>query len=142
MIKLSSALQLSIMTEAEKAYPDECCGIILGKLEFDGSKSAESLITVDNARENSQRYHRFEITAEDIKDAEQKARKQGKDLIAFYHSHPDHPAVPSDYDREHALPFYSYIIVSVEKGKAIQLTSWELTEDRIEFRKEEVKNGG
>jgi len=63
--------------------------------------------------------------------AEQAARAMKLDVIGFYHSHPDHPAAPSDYDREHALPLYSYVIVSVLRGKAEDLTSWELTANRV-----------
>jgi proteasome lid subunit RPN8/RPN11 len=70
--------------------------------------------------------------------AELAARKEGRDVLGFYHSHPDHPAEPSDFDREHALPFYSYIIVSVEKGRAVNLRSWELAPDRAKFLEEEL----
>jgi proteasome lid subunit RPN8/RPN11 len=70
--------------------------------------------------------------------AELAARKEGRDVLGFYHSHPDHPAEPSDFDREHALPFYSYIIVSVDKGKAGNFRSWELTPGRDKFLEEEI----
>ncbi|MCL2267264.1 MAG: M67 family metallopeptidase, partial [Treponema sp.] len=89
-------------------------------------------------------YHRFLITPEEMLKAEKTARIRKQDVIGFYHSHPDHPAVPSDYDKEHALPFYSYIIVSVNKDKDRQLpvseelTSWELTADRKKFESENI----
>jgi len=70
--------------------------------------------------------------------AEQTARKRKQDVIGFYHSHPDHPAMPSDYDKEHALSFYSYVIVSVMQGKSRELTSWELTADRKNFESENI----
>jgi proteasome lid subunit RPN8/RPN11 len=74
--------------------------------------------------------------------AELAARKRGWEVLGFYHSHPDHPARPSDYDREYALPFYSYVIVAVERGKAAELTSWELAADRGQFNVEVVAKCG
>jgi proteasome lid subunit RPN8/RPN11 len=74
--------------------------------------------------------------------AELEARKRKLEVLGFYHSHPDHPARPSDYDREFALPFYSYIITAVDKGKAGDFTSWELTTNREQFLPEEIKIEG
>jgi proteasome lid subunit RPN8/RPN11 len=70
--------------------------------------------------------------------AELEAREQKKDILGFYHSHPDHPSRPSEFDRENALPFYSYIITAVEQGRAAAISSWELTADRREFKQEEI----
>ncbi|GHU87120.1 hypothetical protein FACS1894202_00720 [Clostridia bacterium] len=118
-----------IRREGENAYPNECCGFI-----FDNGE----LLPVVNAREASERYHRFVITAEDFMRAELEARRRKLDITGIYHSHPDHPAKPSDYDREHALPFYSYVIVSVENGAAGDVTSWKLSDDRQSFLQEEI----
>jgi proteasome lid subunit RPN8/RPN11 len=109
-------------------------------MDDSGKKQASGIIPIENAREAEEQYHRFRIEAEDLMKAELAARKQGWDVLGFYHSHPDHPAWPSDYDREYALPFYSYVIVSVERGKAAELTSWELAADRGEFNGEMVAN--
>ncbi|MDR3342653.1 MAG: M67 family metallopeptidase [Treponema sp.] len=137
MIVLPGVWEDAIRQEGERAYPNECCGILLGRIRDDG-KSAEGIIPIHNAREAEEQYHRFRIDSEDLMRAEMEARKQNRDVLGFYHSHPDHPARPSDYDKDHALPFYSYIIVAVERGKAAELTSWELTPNRAQFLEEKV----
>jgi proteasome lid subunit RPN8/RPN11 len=138
MLKLSSEPEKKIREDGEAAYPNECCGVLIGEVDNAGVKTVRSTLTIDNAREDGEQYHRFLITPEDMMKAEQTARANKLDVIGFYHSHPDHPSAPSGYDKDHALPFYSYVIVSVDKGKAQVLTSWELTDDRSDFVKEKV----
>jgi len=138
MLRLSSGLEKNIRTDGETAYPNECCGVLIGEIDNDGVKTVKRTLTIDNAREDGEQYHRFLITPEDMMKAEQAARAVKLDVIGFYHSHPDHPSAPSGYDKDHALPFYSYVIVSVDKGKAQVLTSWELTDDRTDFLQEEI----
>jgi proteasome lid subunit RPN8/RPN11 len=143
MIELGPELEKAIRAEAERAYPNECCGILLGALETaaepgSGRRRLERIIPIENSREEAEQYHRFEIQSEDLMRAEHAARKEGRDVLGFYHSHPDHPAEPSDFDREHALPFYSYIIVSVDRGKAGNFSSWELALDRDKFLEEQI----
>ncbi|MDR3147945.1 MAG: M67 family metallopeptidase [Treponema sp.] len=138
MIELGADLARAIRAEGEKAYPNECCGFVLGTLPETGGRKAEALIPADNAREAGEQYHRFKIEPEDFLKAEAEARARNLDIIGFYHSHPDHPARPSDYDREQALPFYSCLIVAVERGRAGALTSWELAADRAAFTEEEI----
>jgi len=138
MLRLSSALERNIKTHGETAYPNECCGVLIGDIDNAGGKTVRRLLTIDNAREDGEQYHRFLITPEDMLRADQTARAMKFDVIGFYHSHPDHPSAPSDYDKDHALPFYSYVIVSVDKGKARILTSWELKDDRTDFIQEEI----
>jgi proteasome lid subunit RPN8/RPN11 len=129
-------LKLAINAEGEGAYPDECCGAILGRVGESGEKSADEIMPVLNAREEGERHHRFVIEPDDFMRVERAARGHGLDVVGFYHSHPDHPASPSDYDCEHALPFYSYVILAVGGGKAGELTSWELSADRACFIRE------
>jgi proteasome lid subunit RPN8/RPN11 len=138
MLEINAELRKIIMDEGEKAYPRECCGFVLGRLLEEGTRKTEVLIPIDNAREAEEQYHRFSIEPEDFMKAEKEARVLGMDIIGFYHSHPDHPARPSDYDREQALPCYSYLIVSVGRGKAEVLTSWELAADRSAFTEEKI----
>jgi proteasome lid subunit RPN8/RPN11 len=138
MLKLSSELKKDIRINGETAYPNECCGIILGEIKDNGTKNAMRTVAVNNSGEDSEQYHRFLITPEDMFRAQQTARAAKLEVIGFYHSHPDHPSSPSDYDKEHALPFYSYVIVSVDKGNAQVLTSWELTDDRSNFLQENI----
>jgi proteasome lid subunit RPN8/RPN11 len=141
MITLPAQWQDAIRAEGEKAYPHECCGVLLGAIYDDDSRMVENIIPINNAREREEQYHRFKIEPEDLMRAQKEARAQNREVLGFYHSHPDHPARPSEYDRNNAFPFYSYIIVSVEKSKAAALTSWRLTDDRKNFLKEEIDYG-
>ena len=135
MLKLTRQIEEAIRKAGADAYPNECCGILLGKDEGD-EHVVTSLRPIENARESDERYHRFLITAEEMMQAELEARRLGLDIVGFYHSHPDHPARPSDYDREHALPFYSYIILRVAEGRPEQMTSWRLQLSREAFDSE------
>jgi len=137
MLVLSPQEEKSIRTAGENAYPNECCGVMIGEIDKAGVKTVKSVQAIENSWEDGEQYHRFLITPEDIMRAEQTARSMKLDVVGFYHSHPDCEAVPSEYDKDHALPFYSYIIVSVKKGKAEDLNSWELTLNRAEFLREE-----
>jgi proteasome lid subunit RPN8/RPN11 len=125
-----------IRAEAEKTYPDECCGFLLGETAADGARWMTEALPSPNTRADGEKYHRFRIEAEEFMRAELEARRRGRDILGIYHSHPDHPAVPSDYDREQALPFYSYVIVAVAKGRAGAMNSWELRSDRTGFEAE------
>ncbi|MDR2825505.1 MAG: M67 family metallopeptidase [Deltaproteobacteria bacterium] len=140
MIYLPPSMQTAIRAEGEASYPGECCGFILGK-EDSGAKEADSriaelILPMVNAREPDKQRRRFRIEPDDFMRADKEATAKGLDIIGFYHSHPDHPAIPSPYDLEHALPFYSYVIVAVDSGKAEALTSWVLSLDRVEFNQE------
>ncbi|MBQ9446383.1 MAG: M67 family metallopeptidase [Victivallales bacterium] len=135
MLKLTKQIEEEIRQAGEKAYPNECCGIMFGSEEGD-DHVVKSLKPIDNARESDEQYHRFLITAEDMMQAELEVRKQRLEIVGFYHSHPDHPSKPSDYDRDHALPFYSYIILRVAEGKADLMTSWRLQLSREAFDSE------
>lgn len=124
MIRISEELLNEIKREGEYHYPDECCGFIVGKMEGSGEKTAEEIRRVVNA--SGERYHRFEIPAEEMMRAERETRRRKKDIIGFYHSHPDCEAVPSEFDRAHAMAVYSYMITSVQKQNAKDIRSWEL----------------
>jgi len=141
MLILTRESETVIRGDAKKAYPNECCGALMGIVDDSGSKTVKQTRAIINAQAGEEQYHRFLITPEDMMDAETAARKLGLDVIGFYHSHPDDRAVPSQFDKDHALPFYSYIIVSVLKGEDKDLKSWELTPDRTEFLPEEIKEG-
>ena len=138
MIRLTSQLEEEIRAAGTTAYPNECCGIMLGHDEGD-VHVVQALRPIANARESGEQYHRFLITAEDMMQAELEACRLGLEIIGFYHSHPDHPARPSDYDREHALPFYSYIILRVAEGSPELMTSWLLRTSREAFDSEPIE---
>ena len=142
MIRISKESLYKIDRHGEKTYPEECCGIMLGS--NDGKNQVvEDVVGLENEQgENRQR--RFFVTPEQYIKAEKIAAERNLDLIGFYHSHPDHPARPSEFDREHALPWFVYVIVSVMEQKAKNITAWTLNDSRrfepVDLKIEETTN--
>ncbi|MCW9708010.1 M67 family metallopeptidase [Fodinibius salsisoli] len=128
---------LSIINEhAEADYPNECCGFFYG-LADGGQRQVRVIQKVKNAKEGDQR-RRFQIDPQDYQKAEKYAIDNDLDLLGVYHSHPDHPAKPSEHDRKVAMPYFSYIIVSVQDGKAVTVRSWRLNESQ-QFDEEPIE---
>jgi len=135
---LSSDILTAIQAGGVVAYPEEGAGLLLG--QDDGERRvALAILSLENAREDSARHNRYLIEPRDMLRGEQEAMRQGLDVIGVYHSHPDHPNQPSEFDREWALPWYSYVITSIRKGHADGSRSWRLSEDRAAFIEEEIK---
>jgi proteasome lid subunit RPN8/RPN11 len=130
----------AIVLHAEADYPYECCGILLGRFLSDG-KQILDVVPISNARTDEAKRTRFLIEPHEYLLGEKKARERELDIIGFYHSHPDHSAIPSEYDRLHAWPLYSYIIVSVKEGSSSEMFSWQLQEDRERFFPELIIEG-
>ncbi len=137
MLLLRKDLEQEIRDHGARDYPHECCGAMLGTDLDDAGREVRALFPLINRRDDSPR-NRFSITPEDFRAAERAAAESGLDLLGWYHSHPDHPARPSEFDREHAWPWYSYVIVSVDAGVPKDLTSWQLQDDRSKFDPEVV----
>jgi proteasome lid subunit RPN8/RPN11 len=147
---ISGQLAEKIRTHGAETYPHECCGALLGRDsgEVAGSDPAKypvapereilALYPLVNRRDDSPR-NRFSVTSEDVMAAEKAARAKDMDVVGWYHSHPDHPARPSRFDRDHAWPWYSYIIVSVQNGAPQEMTSWRLNDDRQKFSLEGIE---
>ena len=145
---ISGHLAQKIRAHGAETYPHECCGALLGRdastvLESDRrtgipAREIRQLFPLVNRRDDSPR-NRFSVSAQDVLEAEKAAREQGLEVVGWYHSHPDHPAQPSQYDRDHAWPWYSYIIVSVQNGVPQDMTSWRLNDDRAEFSPEGIE---
>ena len=131
----------AILRHGESDYPHECCGLLIGTFDPDGRKAALEILPIANSREDAAKRNRFLITPEDLMRGEKYARASRRDIVGFYHSHPDHPAVPSQFDLDHAWPVYSYIIVSVREGRAQELLSYELRADRSRFDAEDLLKG-
>jgi proteasome lid subunit RPN8/RPN11 len=131
----------AIHAHGERDYPYECCGLLIGRFLENGSKEVLEIYPISNAREEEAKRNRFLIRPEELLAGERAARKKGFDVVGFYHSHPDEPAVPSGYDLDHAWPIYSYIVVSVQQGSARDLRSWEMESDRSKFNPEEILKG-
>jgi len=138
LIALSEQHLSEIRAHGERDYPFECCGLLLGSFKENGHKSVVETYPISNAREEEAKRNRFLIQPEELLEGEGYAREKGMDVIGFYHSHPDSPAVPSQYDLDHAWPTYSYIIVSVISERAKDLWSWEMEADRSRFNTEEI----
>jgi len=134
---IPAALARQIEAEGSSIYPNECCGIMIGRDEG-GQRIVERLEPVANDFEEGEQYHRFLITPKNLMDAEKSAGAAGKLVLGFYHSHPDHPARPSEYDREHAWPFYSYVIVAITKREPTDMTSWVLDEVTETFKRQDI----
>ncbi|HEX2224373.1 MAG TPA: M67 family metallopeptidase [Thermoanaerobaculia bacterium] len=130
---------LTISRHAAMSYPEECCGVLIGRSSADGT-FVERVLSVGNERQDS-RHNRFLINPETVLAAHKEARALGLDIVGYYHSHPDHPAQPSEFDREHAWPGLSYLIVSVQGGKVAEARSWRLSDDRDRYEEEKVEQG-
>jgi len=138
VIVLSEGHRDEIAAHGERDYPHECCGLLLGSFADDGGKVISEVYPISNAREEQAKRNRFLIRPEELMRGERYAQAKGLEVVGFYHSHPDHPAVPSQYDLEHAWPIYSYIVVSIANGAAADLRSWEMATDRSRFAEEEI----
>jgi proteasome lid subunit RPN8/RPN11 len=137
MLRLDEQLVLDIKAHAVHDYPHECGGMLIGKF---GDDRKEVFVTfpIENAREDS-RNNRILLLPKDVLRAEKYAREYKLDVVGYYHSHPNAPAVPSQYDLDHALPVWSYVIASVIDGAAADVRSWEMREDRSQFDEEEIE---
>ena len=135
-IIISRTVLNAVKEHAQQVYPEECCGFIFGRRRIKDVVVDEVYAVQNHKSEN--RCRRFLITPEQYMHAEDFADSEGKELLGVYHSHPDHPAVPSRYDLDHALPGFVYLITSVEKGKAKVCRWWELTSDRSSFNESQV----
>jgi proteasome lid subunit RPN8/RPN11 len=131
-LSLQPGVAEAIKSHGVETYPNECCGALIGR---DGV--VHSTYALPNTTEEGPR-RRFLVRPQDYREAEKRASEAGGELLGFYHSHPDHPARPSQYDLDHAWPFFSYIIVSVRSGVPEDMTSWRLREDRSVFDQEDL----
>jgi proteasome lid subunit RPN8/RPN11 len=144
-IEISSAQLKTIFDRATAIYPEECCGILLGKFAGKCKIVVEVIPTINEWTASAlddelprTKHSRFTIPAPEIFQAQKRGRDLNLEIIGFFHSHPDYPAIPSECDRAQAWEIYSYPIVSVIQGEAIEIKSWVLDEDRV-FRSEEIQ---
>ena len=139
MITIGDEQLKEIREHGVRDHPYECCGLLLGHFAPEG-KIVKETYAISNAREESAKRNRFLIEPVELMRGERYAREHDLEVVGFYHSHPDSPAVPSQYDLEHAWPTYSYIIVSTSRDQATDLFSWEQEPDRSRFNSEEIKS--
>jgi proteasome lid subunit RPN8/RPN11 len=137
MIEITDEQKKSIEAHGEQTYPYECGGMLIGRFE-DRKKTVVEIFPLENSIVEDQTV-RVLISPKDVLRAERYARSLKLDVVGYYHSHPEDSAVPSQYDLDHALPVWSYIIVSVLQGKAADIRSWEMENDRSKFNEEELE---
>jgi proteasome lid subunit RPN8/RPN11 len=137
MVYLTEEHIRQIEAHGERTYPHECGGMLIGRFE-DGRKTVVELLPMENAMAEAEQHNRVLIVPKDVLKAERYARSQKLDVVGYYHSHPDHVAEPSQFDLAHALPVWTYIIVSVRQGKAVDLRAWQMENDRSRFNAEEI----
>jgi proteasome lid subunit RPN8/RPN11 len=133
---LAPGLLAQIHANGERAYPEEGAGFLLG---VDGDpRQVLAIYALPNRREDAARHNRYLIGPQDYLQGETRAEELGLEIVGVFHSHPDHPNRPSEFDREWAQPFFSYIITSIQAGKAVESRSWRLSEDRAQFVEETI----
>src|SRR6266403_4610068 len=134
-LTITAAVDEAIRAHGQETYPHECCGALLGR---DGRVT--DVVALPNTTEEGPR-RRFLVRPSDYREAEHRAGELGAELLGFYHSHPDHPARPSQYDLDHAWPTFAYIIVAVAEGLSKDMTVWFLKNDRSSFDEGELHYG-
>jgi proteasome lid subunit RPN8/RPN11 len=132
-LRIKQQLLEKINAHVREAYPEEGAGFLIGE-----GGEVKEILALSNAREDEARHNRFLITAEEYLKAEVHADSLNLSLIGVFHSHPDCPNIPSDYDREWAQPFFSYVITRVDQGDVVGHRAWRLTEDRAKYEEEEL----
>ncbi len=139
-ITLGKSLQQRIFKHLESTYPNEGGGFLLGRVSGKDVQ-IEDTIQIENVFEAEEQYHRYAMTPQDWARLEDQADERGLTLVGYYHSHPDSPAIPSIYDRDHALPNFTYLITQVQNGSAVDMQGWLLRTDRSQFDAENLSVG-
>jgi len=134
-VELAQPVLEAIRRHGRQAYPHECCGALIGREHY----VVEALSLPNTTAEGPRR--RFLVRPEDYRFAEERAFTTERELLGFYHSHPDHPARPSQHDLAHAWPFFVYVILAVQQGDPADLTAWRLLDDRSAFGVVDVIHG-
>ena len=134
-LTVTGGVDEAIRAHGQATYPHECCGALLGR-----DNQVSDIVALPNTTEEGPR-RRFLVRPSDYRDAERRASELGVELLGFYHSHPDHPARPSQYDLDHAWPTFAYIIVAVAAGSAGDMTVWYLKDDRSSFEEGSLQHG-
>lgn len=138
MLEIASEVLKKIHAHGEKAYPEEGAGFLLGKVDGE-QRRVTAILELVNAREDAARHNRYLLTPQDYLRGEQEADRLNLDVLGVFHSHPDHPSLPSEFDRQWAMPWFSYLITSVQVGRAAGSRVWRLVEDRSQFDEEKIE---
>lgn len=141
-IVLNQSVVREMHDHATSVYPEECCGLLLGKRGTGATKVVSGSERMDNVFQKQERFHRYAIDPMKFMDAENKAKEMNQEIVGIYHSHPDSPAKPSSYDTSRAWPGFSYVVIEVINSEAMETTSWILRQDKKEFVQEHLEIGG
>ncbi len=135
-VELGAGLADEVRRHGERAYPEEACGFLVGEAASASGTARRRIVRVESMenRVGDQRTRRFVIPPDEVRRFERSLEGSHELLVGFYHSHPDHPAVPSQFDQEHAWPWYTYLVLSVAHGRADELGAFELDPDERRFR--------
>lgn len=136
-LHISQEILQRIHQHGEQAYPEEGAGLLLGEFNSQEPRVREILPLV-NVREDQARHNRYQLSPQDYMRGEDAAEEMGLMVVGVFHSHPDHPNRPSEFDRQWAWPNFSYLITSIVEGKAAGSRSWRLEDDRAEFSEEQI----
>jgi proteasome lid subunit RPN8/RPN11 len=137
---MSQGILDRIHQHGEQAYPEEGAGLLLGEIKA-GNQLVSEILALTNVREAGARHNRYQLSPQDYLKGEEQAERLGLEMLGVFHSHPDHPNRPSEFDRQWAWPNFSYLITSVLQGKAVESRSWRLSEDRAYFSEETIEIG-
>lgn len=135
-ISLPGPVLDEMKAHSRETYPDECCGFLIGDLppaEFESTRAISTLARAQNEFDGERR-RRFLIRPEELREMERQTEREGRAVLGFYHSHPDHPARPSRFDQEHAWPWYAYIVLSVTATEVADVGAFELDAETSVFR--------
>jgi proteasome lid subunit RPN8/RPN11 len=137
MLSIEKTALDRMIQDGLSTFPDECCGFLFGR-EEGLLRTVSAIMVVGNSKEGDKR-RRFEIAPKDYLNAESFADRKGLQLLGVYHSHPNHPAVPSEHDRIAAQPYFSYVILSIHDQKFVDIRSWKLNDEQ-QFEEETIRN--
>ncbi|MFL7891133.1 MAG: Mov34/MPN/PAD-1 family protein [Anaerolineales bacterium] len=137
-LRIPSEILERIHLHGEQSYPEEGAGLLLGDFN-QGEQQVREILPLENARESQARHNRYQLTPQDYLQGEDYAESLGFAVLGVFHSHPDHPNMPSEFDRQWAWPNFSYLITSVIQGKAAESRSWRLKDDRQAFNEEQIE---
>ncbi len=138
-MRLGQGVVVAMRDHVVDAYPEEACGALLGRATDDSVAEVVAAEPMPNSRRDG-RARRYLIGPDDVLKLEQRAGASGLQIVGYYHSHPDAPPIPSDFDRENALPWYIYMILSVRAGRAGDSRAWRLSDDRRRFEPIDIRD--
>ncbi|HXQ79144.1 MAG: M67 family metallopeptidase [Thermoplasmata archaeon] len=135
-VAVSAGFMDEMRAHARESYPDECCGILIGATSEPDGERRRTILAVERSRNefDGERRRRFLILPEELREVERRTERAGRAVVGFYHSHPDHPAQPSQYDQDHAWPWYTYLILAVTASDVPRVAAFELDADTSTFQ--------